>query len=171
MKKLFLLASSLFLITPAVNAVEITSRLTDSVQLTVDGAASAVTRIGNSYSVSGSGVSTTDGTTAGVVGGLGSATNGVNSFTSITASQATSGSAFSFTQSYTEGDSTNITSTSVTSGLVGSLPLFGQTTTSSGGVAGSLAGTLSSTGVPTITAGGAGTTAIGQRSLELSVFK
>ena len=39
------------------------------------------------------------------------------------------------------------------------------------GTAGSLAGTLSSTGIPTVTAGGAGTTAIGQRSIELSVFK
>ena len=170
MKKLLLLASSLFLISPVANAAEITSRLTDSVQLTVDGAASAATRIGNSYSVSGNGVSTTDGTTSGVVGGLGSATNGVNSFTSITASQATDGSTFSFSQSYTAGDADNATTT-VSSGVVGSLPLFGSTTTSSGGVAGSLAGTLSNTSVPTVTAGGAGTTAIGQRSLELSVFQ
>jgi len=34
-----------------------------------------------------------------------------------------------------------------------------------------LAGTLSGTGVPTVTAGGAGTQAVGQRSIELSVFK
>ena len=67
-------------------------------------------------------------------------------------------------------DADNAT-TSVSSGVVGSLPLFGSTTTSSGGVAGSLAGTLSNTSVPTVTAGGAGTTAIGQRSIELSVFQ
>ena len=48
--------------------------------------------------------------------------------------------------------------------------LYGTSVTSSGGTAGSLAGTLSATGVPTVTAGGAGTTAIGQRSVELSVF-
>jgi len=38
------------------------------------------------------------------------------------------------------------------------------------GDAGTLAGTLSGTSVPTVTAGGAGTTAIGQRTIELSVF-
>ena len=46
-------------------------------------------------SISGSGVNTTDGTTTGSVGGLGAATNGVNSYTAITASQLTAGDAFS----------------------------------------------------------------------------
>ncbi len=45
------------------------------------------------------------------------------------------------------------------------------TTVQTGGTAGSLAGSLSGTGVPTITAGGANTEAVGQRSIELSVFK
>jgi hypothetical protein len=45
------------------------------------------------------------------------------------------------------------------------------TTVQAGGTAGSLAGSLSGTGVPTITAGGANTEAVGQRSIELSVFK
>lgn len=56
---------------------------------------------------------------------------------------------------------------------------FSETNTSAGtattvqaaGSAGSLAGSLSGTGVPTVTAGGANTEAVGQRSIELSVFK
>ena len=47
-----------FVISPA-SAAEITSRITDSVQLTVDGPTLQSTRIGSSYSVSGTNVSVT----------------------------------------------------------------------------------------------------------------
>ena len=166
MRKLLPLA---FLLAAAPAQADITHRIQSSVQLTVDSAASAATRIGSSYSVSGSGVSTTDGTTTGVVGGLGTVTNGVPSITTVTASQATSGNAFSFSQSYLEGDSTSTTSTTVTSGVTGSLPLFGSTTTTSGGVAGSLAGTVDSKHALTVTAGGAGTSATGQMVTEIKI--
>ena len=46
-----------------------------------------------------------------------------------------------------------------------------STTVQSAGTAGNLAGSLSATSVPTITAGGPNTEAVGQRSIELSVFK
>ncbi len=49
------------------------------------------------------------------------------------------------------------------------LPMLGNTTTSSGGVAGTLAGTIASDSAMTLTAGGAGTTAIGQIVTELTV--
>ena len=45
------------------------------------------------------------------------------------------------------------------------------TQTQTGGTAGSLAGTLSNTGVGTITAGSAGSEALLQRSIELTVFE
>jgi hypothetical protein len=93
------------LATPA--SAQLVHKIQSSVQLSVDAAAAQTTRLGSSYSVSGTGVSTTDGTTAGVVGGFGSLTNGVPAITNITASQATSGAAFSFSQSITEGDSTS----------------------------------------------------------------
>ena len=166
MRKLLPLA---LLLAAAPAQADITHRIQSSVQLTVDSAASAATRIGSSYSVSGSGVSTTDGTTTGVVGGLGTVTNGVPSITTVTASQATSGNAFSFSQSYLEGDSTSTTSTTVTSGVTGSLPLFGSTTTTSGGVAGNLAGTVDSKHALTVTAGGAGTSATGQMVTEIKI--
>ncbi len=166
MRKLLPLA---FLLAASPAQAEITHRIQSSVQLTVDSAASAATRLGSSYSVSGSGVSTTDGTNSGAIGGFGTVTNGIPSVTTITGSQATSGNAFSFSQSYLEGDSTSTTSTTVTSGVTGSLPLFGSTTTTSGGVAGSLAGTIDNKHSLTVTAGGAGTSATGQMVTEIKI--
>ena len=46
---------------------DITHKLTSSVQLQVNAAATQVERIGSSYSVSGNGVDTTDGTTVNTV--------------------------------------------------------------------------------------------------------
>ena len=155
------------LATPA--SAQLVHKIQSSVQLSVDAAAAQTTRLGSSYSVSGTGVSTTDGTTAGVVGGFGNLTNGVPAITNITASQATSGAAFSFSQSITEGDSTSTSSTSLTNGAVTALPLLGQTTTTGGGVAGSLAGTVTSAHAVTATAGGAGTSVIGQTVTTLQI--
>ena len=150
------LAASFFVI-PAVQAGEITSKITDSVQLTVEGPAVQSTRIGASYSVSGSNISSSS---FGGVGGAGTYT--IN----------TSGQAFTFSESLNAAD-TSVTSQSSlsTNGRFDSPNLYGQSTTQAGGSAGTLAGTLSATSVPTITAGGPGTTAIGQRTIELSVFK
>ena len=76
----------------------------------------------------------------------------------------TAGSAFSFSETWTQGDVVNPigTGVDVTAGVVADMPAYGITTTQSGGVAGTLAGTITSAGVSTITAGGAGTTATGQ---------
>ena len=161
----FLLA--LGVIAPA--KADLVHQISSSVQLTVDAAAAQTTRIGTSYTISGSGVDTTDGTTAGVVGGFGNLTNGVPAITNITASQKTAGSAFSFSQSITQGDSTSATTTTLTNGAVTALPLMGQTTTTGGGVAGSLAGTVTSAHAVTATAGGAGTSVIGQTITSLQL--
>jgi hypothetical protein len=153
MKRL-LLISSLFCITP-VSAAEITSRITDSVQLGVQGAAVQSTRIGASYSVSGTNIQSTS---FGGVGGAGS--YDVN----------TAGQAFSFSESINAAD-TPVTTQSVSSGVIASPNLYGDSVTQLAGDKGSLAGTLSPTSVGSITAGGAGTSATAQRSIELSVFK
>jgi len=153
MKRL-LLAFSLFFAIPA-NAAEITSRITDSVQLNVEGAAVQSTRIGASYSASGTNIQSSS---FGGVGGAG--TYDIN----------TAGQAFSFSESFNAAD-TVVTDQSVTAGVISSPNLYGDSVTQTGGDKGSLAGTLSTTGVPTVTAGGAGTTATGQRTIELSVFK
>ena len=46
---------------------DLTSRFTSSVQLTVNAAATQMQRVGNSYSISGNNVDTTDGTTANTI--------------------------------------------------------------------------------------------------------
>ena len=141
---------------------DITSSITSSVKLEVAAPGTTADRIGNSYSVSGTGVTTTDGTTAGSLGGLGAATNGVNAYTPITASQLTDGESFSYTVSHTTGDTI---STSLTTGEVSP---FGDLTSTSGGTVADLAGTIDNH-VIGITAGGAGTTATGQYVTTVTV--
>jgi len=141
---------------------DITSIITSSVKLEVAAPGTTADRIGNSYSVSGTGVTTTDGSTAGSVGGLGAVTNGVNAYTAITASQLTDGESFSYTVSHSAGD---LVPTSLT---VGEVSPFGDQTSTSAGVASTLAGTVDNH-VLTVTAGGAGTTATGQYVTSLTV--
>ena len=149
---------------------DITHKISSSVQLTVDSAASQATRIGHSYSLSGSGVTTTDGLNAGAVGNAIMMSS--DGFTSAPATvqgfQHTDGQAFSFSASYTQGDAIP-TGTTVTSGVVPSLPAFGNVTTTAGGVAGALAGTINSAGTMSLTAGGAGTSATGQFVSEITI--
>jgi hypothetical protein len=168
------LALPVLLLASAAHAGQITSRITDSVQLTVEGPAVQSTRIGHSYAVSGVGVTTSDGTNSGVVGNAVLMTS--DGFTAapstISASQATSGESFSFSASNLQGDSVVTSQSSISSaGRFDTPNLYGSSVTSAGGSAGALAGTINSGGVPTVTAGGPGTTAIGQRTLELSVFQ
>ena len=145
---------------------DITSKLQSSVQLQVDGAASQATKIGSTYSVSGSNVKITS---TGAFGGLNTLSAGTAvGYTGTDVEINTAGAAFQFTESFIEG-AAKPTATTVSSGVVGSLPMLGQTTTTSGGVAGSLAGTITSGGVMTITAGGAGTSATGQHVSEITV--
>ena len=157
MKKFLVL---FLLLAPSAKA-DITHAITTSTQLTVNAAATAAERIGSSFSVSGSNIDTTDGTTAGTVS-AGTITSGVYSPGTIGATQDTAGAAFSFSQSYTQGDAVPTSAPSV--GAVGN---FSDVTSTAAGVAGSLAGTITSAGVITLTAGGAGTSAIG--SLESAI--
>ena len=144
------------------NADLITKHST-SVQLTVDAAASQATRLGSSYSVSGSNVSAT-------LGGLSAPASATDAATmnAGTYSQTTDGSAFSFSETFNGGDAIP-TGTTVSSGVVGTLPAFGSVTTTAGGVAGSLAGSIDSAGTMSLTAGGAGTSATGQFVAEITI--
>ena len=161
MRRLFLI-SSLFFAIP-VSAGEITSKITDSIQLTVQGAAVQSTRIGASYGVSGTNVQFSGQNTS-----FGLGANGA--YTDATPTLNTAGQAFSFSESFNAADSV-VTSQSVATGQIAAPNLYSNSTTQLGGDKGTLAGTLSPTGVPTVTAGGSGTTATGQRTIELSVFK
>ena len=164
MKNLILLAA-LFATGSAASA-EIRSTIVDSVQLTVEGPAVQSTRIGSTYSVSGSNISVT------ALGGLtGASSTAPATISAGTYGINTDGQAFSFSESSNIGDvAVTSQSTLGSDGQVSTPNIYGDTVQSQGGTAGSLAGTLSGTSIPTVTAGGAGTTAIGQRSVELSVF-
>ena len=153
----------LLLSTPAM-AGGIVSKHASSVQLTVDAARSTATRIGSSFSISGSNVDTTDGSTANTVS-AGTITSGVYSPGTIAATQDTAGAAFSFSQSYTQADAVP-----TSAATVGDIPNFGSVTSYTAGTAGSLAGTVTSAGVLTVTAGGAGSSAVGQFVSEVTVI-
>jgi len=167
MKKVLLaLAGVTFFVSP-VSAGQITSRIVDSVQLTVDGPSLTSTRIGSTYSTSGSNITATN------LGGLhGGTATAAPTLTLGTYEQTTDGQAYTFTETGLIGD-TPVTSQAAlaTNGRVSEPNLYGSSTQFQGGSAGDLAGTLTVAGVPTVTAGGPGTTAIGQRTVELSVFQ
>ena len=153
--------------TPA--RADLTHRMSSSTQLQVNGAYTDASRIGSTYTVSGSNIKVaTDAhfgkLTAGTATAAASLDVGAYDIN-------TTGSAFSFSESWTQGDVTNPigTGVDVASGVVADMPAYGNTLTMSGGVAGTLAGTITSAGVTTLTAGGAGTTATGQFVTEIVI--
>jgi len=160
MKKLFLI---LFLAAPAANA-DLTHSITSSAQLTVNAAVTQAERIGTSFSISGTGVDVTDGTTAGTLS-AGTITSGVYAPGTIAATQnATSGESFSFSQSLITGDAVP-TSAPAT----GAVPNFGDVTSHATGTAGSLAGSVTSAGVVSLTPGSGGTVATGSVVTSVTV--
>ena len=83
----------------------------------------------------------------------------------------TAGQAFSFTESGLVGEDTlDSMAIDASDGTLDTHNTYGILTTTSGGTRGTLAGTLSPTGISTVTAGGQGTTALGQRTVTLTVF-
>ena len=163
MKK-FIPVVMILLTAGAANAGGLVTKHASSVQLTVDAARSVSSRVGSSYAISGSGVNTTDGTTAGTISS-GTITSGLLSPGNISATQATNGNSFSYSQSFTQGDAIPTSAPTV-----GDVPNFSSVTSYTAGTAGNLAGTVGTTGALTVTAGGAGTTATGQFVSEITVI-
>ena len=149
---------------PAANAGGLVHKMSSSVQLTVDTARTTATRLGSQYSVSGSNVNTTDGTTAGTIS-AGTLSSGIYAPGTISATQATAGEAFSFSTSYLQGDA--VPTSAPTVGDVGN---FSSQTSYAAGTASTLAGTIATDGGITLTAGGAGTNAVGQFVSEITVI-
>ena len=142
---------------------DMTSRMTTSVQLQVNAAATQMQRVGNSYSISGTNVDTTDGTTANTIT-AGAIASGVYGPGTITATQDDPGEAFSFSTAFTQGDALVTSAPSV-----GAVRALSNQLSTGAGTAGSLAGTVTSQGSLTVTAGGAGTVATGQFVSELQI--
>ena len=149
---------------PLAARADITSRYASSVQLSVGGAYTDASRIGSSFAISGSNIDTTDGTTAGTVS-AGTITSGVYAPGAIVATQDTAGSAFSFSQSYTQADAIPTAAPTV-----GNAANFGEITSTAGGTVGSLAGQTSSAHTfSSVAAGGANTSATTQFVTEVTI--
>ena len=149
--------------TPLAARADITSRMTSSVQLTVNAAATQMNRIGSSFSITGNNVDTTDGTTANTVS-AGTIASGVYSPGTIAATQDNPGESFSFTQAFTQGAAIDTTGPDI-----GDVSAYGDQLSTAAGTVGNLAGTVTSQGALTVTAGGAGTVATGQFVTELQI--
>ena len=145
---------------------DITHKMTSSFQLTTNSAATQVSRIGSTYSVSGSGV-TMDvgggGSADGNVGGLGTLTDGVGQGSISTATQTSAGGAYSFSQSFIEGDAIVTTAPSL-----GAVSAYSEQTSTAVG-SGTGTGTVTSAHAVTAVGGGSGTTSIGQFVTELLI--
>ena len=169
MKKALLLFGMLLMTAPLTARADLTHRMTSSTQLVVNGAYTDASRIGSTYSVSGSNIKVTD---AGHFGKMTAATATAAAAQDVGEYDInTAGSAFSFSESWTQGDAVNTigSGADVTAGVVADLPAYGNVLSMSGGVAGTLAGTILSSGVTTLTAGGAGTSATGQFVTEIVI--
>ncbi len=164
MRKSLLPIVMLLMTAGAAQAGGLVTKHASSVQLTVNAAQSTAARVGSSYSISGSGVNTTDGTTAGTIS-TGTISSGLLAPGNIAATQATDGNAFSYSQSFTQGDAIPTAAPDV-----GDVPNFSSLTSYTAGTAGTLAGTVTTGGALTVTAGGAGTTATGQFVSEITVI-
>ena len=146
---------------------DITHKLSSSVQLTVNAAATQVERVGNTYAVSGNGLDSTYGSgDSAVTNGIGGMTfaSGVGTVSATTFTQDVPGASFSLSQSFVQGDALSQSAPSV-----GAVSNFSDQVSTAAGTAGNLAGTITTSGAMTVTGGGAGTVAVGQFVNELTV--
>ena len=171
MKKLLPL---LFLISAPVHA-DITSKFTSSVSVKVDAAMSQATRIGASYSASGSNIGTSDSNDQ--IGGLTVSNGAVTlnagdySINGCGETPANCASTWSLTESYTSADtipSNNGTeNTTITAGTV---PNFGSVISTTSGSGDGFAGSITSGhGITGLHEGDAGSTVTGQFVTELTI--
>ena len=151
---------------PLAARADIMSRMQSSIQLQTNSAATQVSRIGSTYAVSGSGVTMDIGggnSADGKVGGLGTLTDGVGQGSIATADQTSAGGAFTFSQSFIEGDA--IVTTAPALGAVSAYS--DQTSTAVG--TGTGTGTVTSAHAVTAVGGGSGTVTTGQFVTELQI--
>ena len=138
--------------------------ISSSVKFEALSAASTADKIGSSYSISGNNVTTVDSNSAATIGGFGTASNGVPSISFPSATQATSGEAFSFAQSYVEGDQTP--GSAVT---VGTVPNFSDLTSTSAGSVGTSTVAIDNHNITMTPGTGTGIVITGQFVVDLTI--
>ena len=145
---------------------DITHKMTSSFQLTTNAAATQVERIGSTYTVSGSGVTMDVGggnSADNMVGGIGSLTDGVGQGSIATATQTSAGGAYSFSQSFIEGDAIVTTAPSI-----GAVSAYSDQISTAVG-SGTGTGTVTQAHAITAVGGGSGTVTTGQFVTELVI--
>ena len=164
--KRFIPILMLMMSAPLAARADIMSRMQSSIQLQTNSAATQVSRIGSTYAVSGSGVTMDVGggnSADGKVGGLGTLTDGVGQGSVATAEQTSAGGAFTFSQSFIEGDVI-----STTAPALGAVSAYSdQTSTAIGSGTGT--GTVTSAHAVTAVGGGTGTVTTGQFVTEVTI--
>ena len=164
--KRFIPILMLLMSAPLAARADITSRMQSSIQLQVNAAATQVSRIGSTYSASGSGVTMDVGggnSADGNVGGLGTLTDGVGQGSVSTATQTSAGGAYTFSQSFIEGDAIVTTAPSL-----GAVSAYSDQTSTAVGT-GTGTGTVTSAHAITAVGGGTGTVTTGQFVTELTI--
>ena len=166
----------LFLVsTPAY--ADITHSIQNVVSVSTLGASSTATRIGTTFSSSGTNVTPSANSTDNAIGTLNLAaagiTDGVPALdydTTYTVKNA--GDAYSVTETYIQGDAIpDFLGADVSEGVIEALPVFGETLSFSGGDIGDTEMTLNSAGEMeiTLTDAGAGVTAQMQSTITLEI--
>ena len=160
MKKLF----ALLLFLPSAAFADMNHSISSSVKFESLSAASTADKIGSSYSISGNNITTVDSNSASTLGGFGTTTNGVPSVTFPSATQSTSGEAFSFTTSYLEGDATPDSAITV-----GTVPNFSDLTSTSAGSVGTAGVTIDNHTITMTPGTGTGIVITGQFVVDLTI--
>ena len=164
--KRFIPLFMLMMSAPLAARADIMSRMQSSIQLQTNSAATQVSRIGSTYAVSGSGVTMDIGggnSADGKVGGLGTLTDGVGQGSVATAEQTSAGGAFTFSQSFIEGDVI-----ATTAPALGAVSAYSDQTATGVG-SGTGTGTITQAHAITAVGGGTGTLTTGQFVTELSI--
>jgi len=161
---------------PTAVLADISHSIQNIVSVSTLGAQSTANRVGTTFSASGTNVTPTANETANAIGTLdltdAQITNGVPTIDSTTTyAVTTAGDAWSVSESYIQGDAIPSSNTTVTNGVVPALPIFGDTTTVSGGDIGTTAMTMDSGGAMTVnlSATGAGVTAQMSNTIKLEI--
>ena len=168
------LLALVILLSPSSAFANITAKYVTSAQISIDSPYVITNAAPNSYSISGNNVTTSTGSGDSIVtngiGGLnlGSVTNGLAAVVATNTTVTNAGSAFSLSETYQAGDSTQ--SAITPSSGIATLPVLGgQTTVISGGTAGSLGLTSLSSGIHTCSAGGSGTSCLASTTVQITI--
>lgn len=168
------LLALVLLLSPSSAFANITAKYVTSAQISIDSPYVITNAAPNSYSISGNNITTSTGSGDSIVtngiGGLnlGSVSNGLAGVTATNTTVTNAGSAFSLSETYQAGDSTQ--SAITPSSGIATLPVLGgQTTVISGGTAGSLGLTSLSSGIHTCSAGGSGTSCLASTTVQITI--